>query len=130
MRSDPPAARLRRMSAGGVTRIRGRLERTFAGRCLGTFVEIQGIDRATALAAQAFTALIPLLLLLTSALPSGGRHGAGDAIIQKFGLTGDAARDVQSLFARSGEPTIGVLSVVLLVFSAMSLTRRIQNMYL
>ena len=122
------------MSAGDATRITaritGRLERTFAGRCLGTFVEIQGIDRATALAAQAFTALIPLLLLLTAVLPTGGGDVAGDAIIQRFRLTGEAADDVRSLFARSGEPTIGVLSVVLLLFSALSLTRRMQNLYL
>jgi membrane protein len=118
------------MSAGGLARITGRLERTFAGRCLGTFVEIQGIDRATAMAAQAFTALIPLLLLLTAALPSGGRDVAGDAIIQRFGLTGDAAAAVRSLFARSGEPSIGILSVILLLFSALSLTRRMQNLYL
>jgi membrane protein len=107
-----------------------RLERSFLGRCLNTFVEIGGIDRATALAAQSFTALIPLLLLLTSALSSGSRNVAGDAIVERFRLSGASADAVQALFARSGQASIGALSVVLLLFSGLSLTRRLQNLYL
>jgi membrane protein len=116
--------------AGGLARVRGQLERSLLGRCLGTFVEIGGIDRATTLAAQAFTALIPLLLLLTSVLPTGGRNVAGDAIVDRFDLSGGSAQAVQALFARSGEASIGALSVVLLLFSGVSLTRRLQNLYL
>ncbi|MGY1616886.1 YhjD/YihY/BrkB family envelope integrity protein [Geodermatophilus sp. SYSU D00691] len=118
------------MSAGALGRVTGRLERTFPGRCLRAVVDVQGLDRAMALAAQAFTALIPLLLLLSAALPLGSRNVVADAIVAKFRLTGDAADDVQSLFARSGEAGVGILSVVLLVFSGISLTRRLQNMYL
>jgi len=117
------------VSVGGLARITGRLERTFAGRCLGTFDEIQGIDRATALAAQSFTALIPLLLLLTAALSTGGRNVAADAIIERFRLTGASADAVELLFAGSGQASVGALSVVLLLFSGLSLTRRLQNMY-
>jgi membrane protein len=107
-----------------------RLQHSYLGRCLSTFVQIGGIDRATALAAQAFTALIPLLLLLTTALSPGGRNVAGDGLVLRFGLSGESADAVEALFARTGQASIGALSIVLLLFSGLSLTRRLQNLYL
>ena len=53
-----------------------------------------------------------------------------NVLIAKFELRGDAAHAVEQLFARSGDTSIGVLSLVLLVFSGVSLTRRLQKMYL
>ncbi len=83
-----------------------------------------------AIAAQAFTALIPLLLVVSALAPSDSRDLVSDAIIDKFELEGGAADAVEQLFARPGESAIGILSVVLLVFSGVSLTRRLQRMYL
>jgi membrane protein len=83
-----------------------------------------------ALSAQAFTALIPLLLLVSAISPSDSRELVSDAIIDRFELAGSAAQAVEQLFARPGDTTIGALSVVLLVFSGVSLTRRMQRMYL
>jgi membrane protein len=83
-----------------------------------------------ALAAQAFTALIPLFLVVSAVAPAERRDLVSEAIIDKFALRGGAADAVDQLFARPGDSTIGVLSVVLLVFSGVSLTRRLQRMYL
>jgi membrane protein len=83
-----------------------------------------------ALAAQALTALIPLLLVVSAVAPSDRRDLVSDAIITKFGLAGGAAQAVEQLFARPGDSAIGVLSLVLLVFSGVSLARRMQRMYL
>jgi membrane protein len=83
-----------------------------------------------AIAAQAFTALIPLLLVVSALAPSDSRDLVSDAIIDKFELEGSAADAVDQLFARPGESAIGIVSVVLLVFSGISLTRRLQRMYL
>jgi membrane protein len=83
-----------------------------------------------ALAAQAFTALIPLFLVVSAVAPADRRDLVSEAIIDKFALRGGAADAVDQLFARPGDSTIGVLSVVLLVFSGVSLTRRLQRMYL
>jgi len=80
--------------------------------------------------AQAFTALIPLLLVVSAISPSDSRELVSDAIIGKFELSGSAAEAVEQLFARPGDSAIGVLSVVLLVFSGVSLARRLQRMYL
>jgi membrane protein len=82
-----------------------------------------------AIAAQAFTALIPLLLLVSALSPSDSRDLVSDSIIDKFELKGSAADAVRQLFTTSGQSSIGILSVVLLVFSGVSLTRRLQRTY-
>lgn len=110
--------------------LRGRLQASFPGRCLGTFFELQGLDRAMAIAAQAFTALIPLLLLTSAVVPLTSHDVVVNAIIGRFRLTGDSAHDVRVLFEHSGAASTGVFSVLLLLFSGISLTRRLQRMYL
>jgi membrane protein len=82
------------------------------------------------LASQSFTALIPLLLLVSALAPADRRDGVSDAMIGRFRLTGDAAAAVDQLFAHSGSGPVGLLSGFLLVFSGISLTRRLQRLYL
>jgi membrane protein len=105
------------------------MERTFAGRCIRHFVALQGVDRAVVLASQAFTALIPLLLLVTALAPADDRDVVSAGLIRRFHLSGGAADAVGQLFAHSGAGATGVFSVVLLFFSGVSLTRRMQRMY-
>lgn len=105
-------------------------EEWFPRRCLRCFLDIQGIDRAVVIASQAFTALIPLIILASAMLPTARHPTIADGIVRKFALTGSSADAVQAVFAPSGEATIGVLSVLLLLMSGISLTRRIQRMYL
>jgi len=107
-----------------------RIERSFAGSCIREFVALQGIDRAVVLASQAFTALIPLLLLVSAWSPADDRDVVSDSIIRRFRLAGGAADAVQQLFASPGGGATGVLSVFLLFFSGVSLARRMQRMYL
>lgn len=109
--------------------IRRRLEDSFVGRCLGTVVAMQGVDRAMVIASQAFTALIPLLMLVSSLAPKSNRDLVSDAIIRRFELTGSAAEAVQQVFATSQQATTGMLGAVLLLFSGVSLARRMQRMY-
>lgn len=106
-----------------------RARRSFPGRCVASFLELRGLDRAMVLASQAFTALIPLLILVGAVLPVGSTTAVSDAVIRRFGLSGDAATAVAAVFATSGTGTVGVVSVLLLVFSGVSLTRRLQLMY-
>jgi uncharacterized BrkB/YihY/UPF0761 family membrane protein len=106
-----------------------RLERSFAGSCIREFIALQGIDRAVVLASQAFTALIPLLLLASTWSPADNRDVVSDGIVRRFQLTGGAADAVRQLFASPGGSATGVLSVFLLFFSGVSLTRRMQRMY-
>jgi len=106
-----------------------RLEVSFAGRSLQRFVALQGLDRAVVLASQTFTALIPLLLLVSAWAPAGRRDVVAIAIIRRFELDGESADAVNQLFAHPGDGTTGVLSVFLLLFSGLSLARRLQRTY-
>ena len=105
-------------------------EEWFPRRCLRCFLEVQGFDRAMVIASQAFTALIPLIILATAILPTENHSSIADAIVRKFALTGNSADAVRTVFAPSDHTSIGVLSVLLLLMSGVSLTRRIQRMYL
>jgi len=109
---------------------RARLEASFAGRCVTSFAELQGIDRAMSIASQAFTAMIPLLILLSAALPTGSGNAVGESIIRRFQLVGAAARSVRMVFDQPESASLGLGSLLLLVFSGVSLTRRLQRMYL
>lgn len=106
-----------------------RLEATFVGRCLRAFIELQGVDRAMAIAAQAFTALIPLLLLVSTLAPADNPSMVAEALVRRFGLAGSAAASVREVFAHSGDGGVGLLSALLLFFSGVSLTRRLQRLY-
>ena len=107
-----------------------RLETTFPGRCTASFVALQGIDRSLVLASQAFTALIPLLLLVSTIAPADQRDVVAEGVNGRFRLTGDAAAAVDQLFAHPDDSSsIGLLSTFLLLFSGISLTRRMQRMY-
>ncbi|MDX6240814.1 MAG: rane protein [Kribbellaceae bacterium] len=110
--------------------IRRRLEATFIGRCVGSFIALQGIDRAMVIASQALTALIPLLLLVSALAPADRRNVVSQALIRRFELKGNAADAVSEVFARPANgAAIGVLSVVILVFSGLSLARRLRRLY-
>jgi len=79
--------------------LRGRLEATFLGRCATSFVEMQALDRSMVIASQAFTALIPLLILVSAILPAASSTLVSDSIIRRFGLTGDSAQAVETAYS-------------------------------
>lgn len=118
------------MASPDVRTLRQHLEATFLGRCVNSFVAQQGLDRAMVISSQAFTALIPLLIMVSAALPEASASLVSDSVIRRFGLSGDSAASVEAVFAHSGSGSIGVLSVLLLFYSGVSLTRRLQRMYL
>lgn len=105
-----------------------RLETTFAGRCVSSFLAVRGIDRALVLASQGFTALVPLVLAVAALAPQDRGDVVADALIDRFRLTGDTAAAMRELFAHTGDSATGVFSVLLL-FSGVSLTRRMQHLY-
>jgi membrane protein len=113
----------------GLRTIGRRLETTFIGRSVGSFLALNGIDRAMAIAAQAFTALIPLVLLASGLAPADRPELVSDVLIRKFHLAGSAADAVHQVFAHPVAASTGVFSVVLVVFSGVSLARRMQRMY-
>ena len=101
----------------------------FGLRCLRRFLEIEGATQATVLGAQAFTSLIPFLVIASVAAP--GDSDLGDRIVERFDLDGASARSVQSLFADSTEVESAVtgVSVVILILATLSFTRAMQRMF-
>jgi membrane protein len=83
------------------------------------------------IASQAFTTLIPLLILVSAVFPAGEGSSVAEGMIRRFNLSGDAAESVREVFEHpETSGSIGAFSVVLLVFSGVSFTRRLQRMYL
>src|SRR6478609_4653749 len=89
------------------------------------FVSVQGIDRAMAIAAQSYSAFLPLVIVYSSTLPRGENQDFADVLVNRFELHGAAAASVRQAFAPSGAVESGVtaLGVILLVISTLSFTR-------
>jgi membrane protein len=98
---------------------------------LARFVAVQGIDRSMAIAAYAYSALIPLLVVYSSVISRGDSSRFGDTLVRRFGLSDGAAVSVHEAFAPAGAVESGVtaLSVALLLVSALSFTRGLQRLY-
>jgi membrane protein len=101
----------------------------FGLRSLRRFVQIEGAQQATVIAAQAFTSLIPFLVVAAAVGP--GDDDLADRIIERFNLDGSAARSVRSLFNDAGdvESAVSWAGLVILVLATLSFTRAIQRMF-
>jgi membrane protein len=103
------------------------LARNWAAR----FIEVQGVDRAMALAAQAFSALIPLLIVVTALVPRDDERDFADGVIEEFDLTGSAAQSLRQAFSSTAsvQEGISLLGIALTIFSALAFSRGLQRLY-
>jgi membrane protein len=101
----------------------------FGLRSLRRFADIEGSLQATVIAAQAFTSLIPFLVVASAFGP--GDDDLADRIVERFSLDGSAARSVHALFNDAGEveSTVTWVGVVILVLATLSFTRAMQRMF-
>ena len=104
---------------------------SFGRDCLTRFFGVQGLDRAMALAAQAFTALLPLLVVYGALVPTPDGEDFAARIIDRLDLTGASARSVEEAFASSSTTagSVTAIGILLLVISALSFTRGLQRLY-
>jgi membrane protein len=95
------------------------------------FVAVQGVDRAVALGALAYTAILPLLIVYASLLPRADSEDFADALIREFELRGATATTFKRAFAPANEveSSVTALGMLLLIISALSFTRGMQRMY-
>jgi membrane protein len=107
--------------------MRGPLEVVFLA--LRKFIAIEGSTQATVLGAQAFTSLIPFMVVAAAFAP--GESDLADRIVDRFGLTGASAKSVHELFASAGttESAVTWVSIVILLLSALSFTRALQKLF-
>ncbi|HEY3190421.1 MAG TPA: YhjD/YihY/BrkB family envelope integrity protein [Solirubrobacteraceae bacterium] len=95
------------------------------------FVEMDGIDRSMGLAAQGFTALFPLLIVIAAGVEGGRGASLGDALVRRFHLSGGAAAAAHRAFPQSGAvgDSVTVVSALVLLISVLSFARALQRMY-
>ena len=92
---------------------------------------IGGYDRALALSAQAFVALIPMLIVVAALAPVAFRGPYGQALLTGYGISGPAAESVAVLFDRPpAAESLTVVSVALLVVTVLGFIRALQRTYL
>ena len=92
---------------------------------------IGGYDRALALSAQAFVALIPMLIVVAAFASTAVQGPDGQALLAGFGLSGQAAASVMVLFDHPpGVESVTALGVALLVVTVLGFIRSLQRTYL
>jgi membrane protein len=101
------------------------------GQILGRLIEVRFLDRTVILAAQAFSAILPLVIVVATISPHPGGDSPGAFMARRLGLS---ANDVASLQVAvvpppSARASIGVLGVVLAVLTATSFARALQRSY-
>jgi uncharacterized BrkB/YihY/UPF0761 family membrane protein len=108
-----------------------RAESSLAVRCLRRFGAINGRDRALVLGGQAFTTIIPLLIVVAAAAARQGPTALADRLATRFHVTGSSAQAIRTLFERppGATGTITIAGVVVMLFSLLSLTRYLQRTY-
>lgn len=100
----------------------------FLVRCLRRFQQLEGFDRAIALASLTFSALIPLGIVVSGALSD---HNIGDHLVERYGLEGQGARAVNDLFDTGEDLATGfsVFSFFLLLVTILSFSRALQRLF-
>src|SRR2546423_5296184 len=95
------------------------------------FAAINGRDRVLVLGGQAFTTVIPLLIVAAAAASRHGSTAVADRLAQRFHVTGSSAQPFRTLFERppGTAGAITVASVFVLLVSLLSLTRSLQRTY-
>ena len=138
---QPPQV-LHRLAAASATRLAAtrawaephviRADATVLGRWYSRTLELEIVDRSVALAAKLFVSFFPFVLGVSSLLPASMSRSIRNALVDRFGLSGDAVKIVSQAFATAGQTraATGVLGVVLLFFYATSFTTALQRIFL
>ncbi|MGY4644724.1 YhjD/YihY/BrkB family envelope integrity protein [Cellulomonas sp. URHB0016] len=126
---DAEPTRARRLAAELAGRLRGTAAWRLGTTFLAGFVRIEPFDRAMTLAAQAFTSIVPVLIVTAAFGPS--HRGPGVALADAIGLP-QSTRDE---LATSVPPdaavasSIGLLGVLVALITATAYSRALERMY-
>src|SRR4051812_246049 len=138
--SSPPAdaaarpglgTRVARIGGDRGTRLISRAESSLPVRCLRRFAAINGRDRALVLGGQAFTTVIPLVIVVAATVSRKDPTALADRVSARFHVSGASAQAVRTLFERppGATGTITVAGMAVLVFSLLSFVRSLQRTY-
>jgi membrane protein len=94
------------------------------------FFTLELLERSFGLAAQAFVALLPLVIAVVSAFTQDSGTLIADQITTRFGLDVVAHRALQALFTSTSDVvTISWLALAMSLLSAFALSRRLARTY-
>jgi membrane protein len=101
------------------------------GRILGRLVEVGFLDRTVILAGQAFSAILPLFMVVSTVSPHPGGDSPATIMARRLGLDPGNVSSLQSAVAppSSARASIGVLGVLLALLTATSFARALQRSY-
>lgn len=101
---------------------------TWGRGLVARLISLEILDRALVIGAQAFGALIPLLIVIASTSPDG--QSFADTLIERFDLTGSTAEAVKQTFGNgTGGASLTTLGVLVVIFSSLSFTRAVQRTF-
>jgi membrane protein len=102
---------------------------TFFREWLRRFFSVQGFDRAMAIGAYAYSALIPAVIVYSAAVSD--EKSFADTLIKRFELSGDAADAVRAAFGASttAQSSVTWFGLLLLIIAALSFARAMQRLY-
>ena len=115
--------------AGVVARARGWFEASYPGAVVRRFFGLELLDRSFALAAQAFVALLPLVIVAVSAFVTDSATTISNSIGDRFGLDAAARTALFVLFEHPGTAAISWVAILISLLSAFSLSRRLARTY-
>jgi membrane protein len=101
------------------------------GRILGRLIEVKFLDRTVILAGQAFSAILPLIMVVSTVSPHPGGDSPAAALARRLGLSPREVSSLQSAIAPppSARASIGILGVILAILTATSFARALQRSY-
>jgi hypothetical protein len=101
------------------------------GQILGRLVEVRFLDRTVILSAQAFSAILPLFIVVATISPHPGGDTPGAFMARRLGLAAEDISSLRSVVAPppSARASIGALGVVLALLTATSFARALQRSY-
>jgi membrane protein len=124
-------ARARSVTTRGLEWGRGLVDGVrWIGRTVEGLIRIELIDRSMAIAAQAMLALVPVLIVLASFLPTDLTGAAVDRVESLMGFSDQAFDAVQqSVDVERVRAQTGLVGLLITLFSATSFARAVQRMY-
>ena len=101
------------------------------GQLLGRLVEVRFLDRTVILSAQAFSAILPLFIVVATISPKPGGDSPAAFMARRLGLAAEDVSSLQSVVVPppSARASIGVIGVVLALLTATSFARALQRSY-
>lgn len=112
-----------------------RVRRTPLGRlledCALALARIELFDRSMTLAAQAFTSIVPIMLVTATLRPSNG-HGFGAVLAETLDIPASVRATLQTSIPSDAnvDSGIGIFGVVVAIVSATSFSRALERIYL